>query len=502
MPSRSSANSRRYDDDSSRGSSAYPNDGSFVGDGDSFEQNGGEIFRDEDFSESGMSNAGRSNSSGRGNRVGNYNKEPSVYDDTPVYASNDEASDADYDEEGRRHPAYGQDPDGRGNDYNGRNDSSVQSNEPKRPYKYSTADLSKTSNKKKYCCIALMFLGLLIFMSLLSWLLNWLVFSGETDNDGSGYNVGAMERSPNDTFALHKNEVDQLCSRGSWEVDQGEKCDEICQPQFYQCCDDLHDLNVFEFTDYYLQITNSTDPNLDPNTIKFDLGNCSISQNLAGCLRYSKCQSLTELVDPAPATLPVLCSDAGLERDRTTCEDVCSPVQCCFSEDDSCRGQNLDICMDYAPCQNLREGDRILESAPNDLDRNCMFGTIDCIQACKKAECCNLDYTDEDGNGSCFQENFLSCLTYAPCNNVTETSIAVEPLFNFLPSMPAEIMLACGEKRTDTPDTCLGYCEAAQCCYSNDPAKNCFGKDPLGCVAWNQECQHELVLKGLLEGGD
>ena len=144
----------------------------------------------------------------------------------------------------------------------------------------------------------------------------------------------------------------------------------------------------------------------------FDDSTCSFDTDIRGCMAYSKCQALAGQIDPAPANLPDMCSFARLERDAESCQALCRKLDCCYSQgSDNCMAEKFDLCMDYAPCQNLRiyeEGvnaDAILETAPRTLDSECLTLQPSCNEKCFEAECCM-----NPGAASCYQYNFVACL--------------------------------------------------------------------------------------------
>jgi hypothetical protein len=140
----------------------------------------------------------------------------------------------------------------------------------------------------------------------------------------------------------------------------------------------------------------------------------------------------------------------------------------------------------------LRDG-YVLPTASDDLDIQCLWQQPECAQECEKAKCCG------DPKSTCLQDNFMSCLTYAPCNDVTATKITLAPQFGVLEKPTAELVRACGEyhelksavKADSLPadHDCHELCSAALCCWSTDHQENCFFEDPLGCLAWEQQCQ-------------
>jgi hypothetical protein len=399
---------------------------------------------------------------------------------------------------------------------------------PRRQYKYSTANMPRRGNCRKYCCICLLFLLFFAISMGISMLFQMLFFGGDDDTGDASQQPDYAERNPNETaFPKDKMYMDQVCSSGTMDVDRGERCRLACEPQFWTCCNPFDKRKVYNYTSLleYAAATNQTIPALseqdflttndndtanatnvtDPQETAL-MENCTFGNDLRGCMSYAKCQANSGIIDSAPGTLPVLCGQVGLEQDPGACIELCRHFECCHAELEqdnlSCIGANLDICMDYAPCQNLRllhkkpeDVRHKLMTAPSDLDRACLWELEECFDTCELAtECSN-------NQSSFFQENFLSCLTYAPCNNVsgTTTNIVVADMFSHVPSPPAELVYACHEVEEaimeETPETCAQYCEQAACCYQEDPDTNCFHTDPLGCWAWHQHCQTEAELR-------
>jgi hypothetical protein len=372
---------------------------------------------------------------------------------------------------------------------------------PRREFKYSTADMNEQSKCRKYCMIFLLFLAMMAFMIGLSMLLKHFFFSDVSDNAPQ-----YPERNANDTFPLDKTKIDQACSTGTFEADNGQRCRDTCVPQFFECCDPFDEFNLYNITIEEVKPlvnVNDTLPTGAPTTFAFGLNqterlaNCSLDTELRGCMAYAKCQALGQQIEPARSTLPILCSKANLEVDPVSCQELCKPVKCCYSAgNDNCMADDLDICMDYAPCQNLRES-ITLETAPDGLDEACFWQKPECAEFCEKAKCCG------DSESSCFQDNFLTCLTYAPCQGVTRTEIVVAPQFSVVSKPPVDLVAACEEHHQLTngsqqqqptvdpyvPVSCADLCETARCCWESNAVDNCFFEDPLGCLAWEQQCQ-------------
>lgn len=265
-------------------------------------------------------------------------------------------------------------------------------------------------------------------------------------------------------FRLPKNEVDAACSLGAFDSDGGITCRSLCLPHYSDCCQPFEDDTIY-----------TGDP----------IGSCTFDENLQGCISYSKCHAATSSRDPAAATLPVYCTEPRLSADRETCEDLCRYRECCFNPPDSnhCRADLFELCLDYAPCQNLRDG-VVLETAPPDLDDLCFFDRPDCALYCERAACCSVTHPN-----SCFQDNFISCLTYAACNLSSSSglTLTVTPKFSVVPVLPAGIRNVCFA--ASSFDVCRTMCESAACCFAGDPSANCFNRDPLGCTLWLEHCQ-------------
>ena len=256
-------------------------------------------------------------------------------------------------------------------------------------------------------------------------------------------------------FPHGKDFIDQVCHRNSISGDGGARCRDACEPQFSECC----------------------------NPFKTDGVDCSFDKDASGCMRYAKCQTLDLQVDSAPSTLPVYCSQTRLDEDPVSCQELCKPVRCCFSAEKNCMVENFNVCMDYAPCQNLRKC-LILETAPNSLDAMCRSQSQKCIDTCNVSECCRAS-----GESSCFQENVLACLTYAACDDINDSTM-VTPQFSVVEKPSNAVATACTQSDQNAPGvSCTDMCEEAACCWTDASTNNsCFLKDPLGCLAWEQQC--------------
>jgi hypothetical protein len=397
-----------------------------------------------------------------------------------------------------------------------RNDSPEQYDEPEqaspppRQHKYSTADLREQGKWKKWCKIFLLFLLMIAFMIGLSMLMNHFFFGDQSDNGPQQF-----LRDENGTFPKDKQEIDDVCGRTRLAADEGALCKESCVPDYFNCCDPFDEFILYNYTEpnNNSSSSNSTNngtatlpPKLSSNRYKIpdeknltflegqdrDVNNtCTLDMDVRGCVAYAKCHALSGQTDPAPSTLSDVCSMERLALDSDSCSELCRKLDCCYSkESDNCLAEKFDLCMDYAPCQNLRSMDQpqgVLEVAPRTLDYDCYWQQQTCTDTCEKARCCSAA-----GDFSCLQFNFLSCLTYSPCTNVTEIKINVTQQFSHVPQPSIDLVYACDANHankilepSDRP--CDEICSDAECCWSDND--NCFHLDPLGCLAYEAQCQ-------------
>lgn len=340
---------------------------------------------------------------------------------------------------------------------------------PRRQFKYSTANMKERSTLRKWIAIASLFLLAIAVMVGLSMLISKLFFN----NSSSSAPPVAPQRNASQLFHEFKVTVDKSCS----SIDDP-FCNSTCVPDFLECCDPFNDYEMYDYSTF-----SGTRPPAPENTLQ-----CSFANETEGCMSYAKCQALSKLVDPAPGTLPILCSAKQILRDGVACQELCQPaaIKCCYATTGNCLADNFDICLDYAPCQNLRNGFTV-ETAPDDLDQACFYQLPVCYETCQQAACC-MDKTSK-----CYQDNFLSCMTYAPCTNATDIKIEVAPMFGVLEKPPKQIDAACSADNLGTADssgkTCQDYCRTASCCFASEVGNSCFRQDPLGCLAWKKNCQ-------------
>ncbi|GKY97371.1 hypothetical protein MPSEU_000695500 [Mayamaea pseudoterrestris] len=345
--------------------------------------------------------------------------------------------------------------------------------ETPRQAKYSTANLRQSGNWRKYGCICLMFLLFVAFGIGLSILIDKVFFKEEESTEQPFAPVD------NSTFPGSKQAVDGTCSSNAFKEDGGQGCQLLCEPTFHDCCDPFSESRLY------------TNGSIFPNGT-----NCTLDRELRGCVSYSKCQASENIYDPAPSGLADYCSMERLAQDPTSCQTICQVASCCNSYPRNCLEDKFDMCLDYASCQNLREGTP-LPAAPSNLDELCFNNDKECEIICDKAECCNIG-PDVTGK-SCLQENFISCLSYAACSytNETKTDIVLPPQFSVLPKPPNDIINACDDSRASEGQyttSCTDLCTTMECCMSEDENEYCFDKDPLGCMAWYQQCQSQMTF--------
>lgn len=170
------------------------------------------------------------------------------------------------------------------------------------------------------------------------------------------------------------------------------------------------------------------------------------------------------------------------------CESACSAVTCCYKDEEECPDPFYFLtCLDYAPCQNLRN-DTTITTAPPSLDEYCSpigenTDRDQCSDACDTASCCwSLD-PDEN----CLESDFVACLTHASCG-----LLVIPEANNFVPVAPVDLanttcsldnIWNAGELR----EVCEDVCVNADCCGNldmSDDVDNCFLQDPFGCAEY------------------
>lgn len=242
--------------------------------------------------------------------------------------------------------------------------------------------------------------------------------------------------------------------------------------------------------------------------------------NVESCVAYAKCQVIGEnsRFPPALEQLPQICSEEALSSNPQDCIDACSDVKCCYdtTSEDSCIANQFLVCLDYAPCQNLRtlsnnSDGTFIYTAPPDLDEMCLpdfpfDGSINdskidhrdyCEDNCQAASCCLNEVIVSSAEGSCLQNNFISCLTYAPCGG-----LLIPPIHDKVPPPDDKIDKLCSVENILNDDTgyddCLAVCSTGECCTSSiteAPSETCFLQDPIGCLEY-LPCLNLMVVGG------
>ena len=352
---------------------------------------------------------------------------------------------------------------------------SVQESEegpPRRQHKYSTANLQPERPWKRYFLIFLTVLVIIVIMVLLSIFLQRLFDPDEeddwddsSDNNANGTNadddmdgIGGVLTGVSLLLPKTSDFMDDVCSRAKVSGTAAERaaCEDACAPA-NDCCSN-----------------NST----------------CFAEQVTGCMTYAPCQALDSANEPTPAFLDRLCSLDSLATNRAECEQACSAMECCYMDADSCQSSKFWTCLDFAPCQNLRlpEGTapedsiNFVGAAPASLDDECREDEGTCGRTCKEATCCS------DSNSACYRDNFISCLTYATCNQQEDSTakVSVEPANNLVPAAPDDLEDLCLLSQISDAagsEACATACAPAACCFE-DGASGCFGTDPLGCLGY------------------
>ncbi|CAB9500498.1 expressed unknown protein [Seminavis robusta] len=330
---------------------------------------------------------------------------------------------------------------------------------PQRQHKYSTADMKPENPWKKICCTILTCLVCIAIMILISLLMQKL-FDPDEDEDWTDDAVNATDDDIVGTpgalsgaaAALPKNMafIEDVCSEARLGEDDVAACESACAPA-KDCCNPYSDGG------------NST---------------CFEAEQ-TGCFAYSKCHSLNGFFDAAHNDLDRVCSKASLEINPEECKLACSSLSCCYLQQESCVAKHFESCLDYAPCQNLKENS--IDVAPMDLDERCEKSSPTCKRDCKDALCCS------DPNSKCFRDNFVACLSYSACTGHSDTKIIVAPIYSRVTPAPATLEDVCSPKGIAEygSDRCQTACNPGACCWL-DGAAGCFGDDPLGCMEFER----------------
>jgi len=274
---------------------------------------------------------------------------------------------------------------------------------------------------------------------------------GDSNQESVSTNQEPVAISTKTSFSRSSSFIDTICSIENNSTVVNEACEVECQEA--QCCD------------------------------PFDKDSSCVSSNraLASCVAYAKCQLSG---DPAPTNLPEICSmDALKTGDSTACTDACAAASCCYTDadDEKCHADKFLMCMDYAPCQNLRVN-MAVPAAPSNLDEICEADDkTECQNACDAASCC----IDDPMNGdNCFASDFITCASYASCG-----FLVMDIINNEVPQPPTETDICDPTLLTseDGRDQCTNNCLAAECCTASgsDIMNNCFLSDPFGCLEYS-----------------
>jgi hypothetical protein len=211
-------------------------------------------------------------------------------------------------------------------------------------------------------------------------------------------------------------------------------------------------------------------------------------EQVAGCVPYAVCHVLDGFKEAPHNELNRICSKDEVGINTQACEFACQSMKCCYSDIDSCVATSFQACLDYAPCQNLKTvGDadsKYMTAAPATLEEDCRDGKSTCLRDCKEGTACS------DPSSAFYRDNFVACLTYAPCNNhedASTTRIKVAPIYSRVSETPENLNKVCLESNVKTagPAECQQACAPSACCFA-DGSANCFGEDPLGCMAYRK----------------
>uniref|UniRef100_A0A7S2S024 Uncharacterized protein n=2 Tax=Eucampia antarctica TaxID=49252 RepID=A0A7S2S024_9STRA len=282
-------------------------------------------------------------------------------------------------------------------------------------------------------------------------------------------------------FSRSSSFIDQACSMGNRVMSDSTTGNST---------GNMFESTVNAFCETECEVAQCCDP------FSSDDSSCVSSQaSLASCVAYAKCQVEGY---PAALDLPTMCSMEQISENSTACAEACDAATCCFADDvnDQCFPEMFMMCMDYAPCQNLRVN-TMLPVAPHNLDEICSNTDKEqCKNICDAASCCVDDPGNED---NCFSTNFITCTSYAACgfllldlpnNKVPEPSNGTDFAEICSPSL-----LMSGQD--GARDDCINTCEQAECCTASgvDMLNNCFFTDPFGCLEY-ATCSYLEVTGG------
>jgi hypothetical protein len=332
-------------------------------------------------------------------------------------------------------------------------DAEIDPNQEEEPrFKYSTADLNDSSPRNSTCCLVSMCLLCLVVAITLSVVLA-KVFQNKEDENAktpspapTGPNDGSFSLPGETSFNAPREGVESRCSTTSFKENQNQ-CETLCDR--FDCCN----------------------PGLAKNESCF-------FGNREGCLNYARCHVTNFRIDPPPSNLRTICSPDRLAQERATCEAKCTEVACCWSDDASCVFDDFYACIDYAPCQNLRD-DLQVPAAKLSVQDLCTEGGVSqgnaCDEACAGAECCW-----SEGADNCLQSNFFTCATYNPCTELQYPDPGAVPL----PSQNISEVCSLENINTGNTSSCETACSSGTCCLEG-ASDTCFTDDPMTCLQYD-----------------
>ena len=202
------------------------------------------------------------------------------------------------------------------------------------------------------------------------------------------------------------------------------------------------------------------------------------------CLAYTSCHAvfmtttILTTTTAAPPNLHTICS----WENKSACRKACQAAECCWSTDDSsCVSDKLFQCLDYAPCQVLKETNSLYPADTSQLLQVCTLEdnvNDECQDQCDKASCCWKEQGED-----CFPTNLVACWTYAPCPQFKR----VPPPYSRVDPPRIDLQQVCGVDSILTSEgfqACSVECKEASCCTAAREPYNCFHEDPLGCLQY------------------
>ncbi len=158
-----------------------------------------------------------------------------------------------------------------------------------------------------------------------------------------------------------------------------------------------------------------------------------------------------------------------------TCRNACTGFECCDPTlADSCFSNNPDGCLNYKRCHVTSSG---IGVPPPNLEAICAPDDVaaspdSCQNACASVACC------WQSNVTCY-DKIYTCLDYSPCQNL-RTNVRV-------PAATSAVAQFCDPTQAGSltqATECETACQAAECCWSEDPAENCLKTDFVACMSY------------------